>query len=580
LRFIVAAFARPFLPRQDAGMAAAGGAREVVILLDQSFSMGYSDRWERARAAAYDAVNHLAPADRGSLVLFSSVAEIAVRSAPAAERDRLTGSIADAELSSRATRYAPALRVAESILAESPLPRREAILISDFQRGGWRGEEGARLPAGATLTPVLIGGDADTPNVTVAAVSLARSTFANRERIAATAHVMNRSTTAVNGATIALEIGGRPDALIADNAFTFVVSPTQTVRVLIVDRGAESESLYVVRALSVGDMPRVETITRRPDAVSDDDVARASVVVLNDASVPAGLARRLARFVEDGGGLLAAFGPRGSWPLEIDLLPASVGSVVDRTRGSAARLGGLEYAHPVFEVFRAPRSGDFSAVLFYGYRSLTSVPSAQVLARFDGGAPALMERTIGRGRVLLWASTLDTAWSDLPLKPVFLPFVHRMIRHLARYSEPAAWVTVGHLLDVESAGTATAPEDVVVLTPSGRRMSINEEEGVDVLELEEPGFYEVRRHPGDRDVRVVAANVDPAESDLTAMDPKEVVAAVTGESSPSHESSADVLPSPDVQERMQGIWWYLLCAGVLLLGLDTLWSNRISRKSE
>jgi hypothetical protein len=48
--------------------------------------------------------------------------------------------------------------VAGSLLAESTLPRREVVLISDFQRSGWRGQEGSALPAGATLTPVPIQG--------------------------------------------------------------------------------------------------------------------------------------------------------------------------------------------------------------------------------------------------------------------------------------------------------------------------------------------------------------------------------------------------------------------------------------
>ena len=56
---------------------------------------------------------------------------------------------------------------------------------------------------------------------------------------------------------------------------------------------------------------------------------------------------------------------------------------------------------------------------------MTPAPGAQVLARFDDGAPALLERRVGSGRVLLWTSSLDLAWNDLPLKPVFLPFVHR-----------------------------------------------------------------------------------------------------------------------------------------------------------
>src|SRR6266446_2275042 len=50
---LVLAFARPFF-RQNALAAAAatGGAREVVILLDQSASMGYADHWQKAQDAA------------------------------------------------------------------------------------------------------------------------------------------------------------------------------------------------------------------------------------------------------------------------------------------------------------------------------------------------------------------------------------------------------------------------------------------------------------------------------------------------------------------------------------------------
>ena len=86
-------------------------------------------------------------ADRGSLVLFSSGAEIARALGTRSDR-RLTAAVAAAKPGAGATRYAPALKVAGSILADSTLPRREVMLISDFQRGGWRGEEGARLPHG------------------------------------------------------------------------------------------------------------------------------------------------------------------------------------------------------------------------------------------------------------------------------------------------------------------------------------------------------------------------------------------------------------------------------------------------
>jgi hypothetical protein len=613
LALLVVAFARPFFERQQ--LAAAGeGAREVVVLLDQSYSLGYGDRWERARQAAYNAIDGLGSRDRGSLVLFSSGAEIATRSVPAGDRDRLRNAVADAKLSAGTTRYAPALKVAGSILAESPLPRREVVLISDFQRAGWRGEEGARLAAGATLTPVLIDGSTDRPNAAVTAVSLARSTFSTQERVAVTAVVVNRSDRSLTGGQLALEIGGRPvqterfdveanssrsvtfapvtlagthlrgtvragaDALAADNVFNFVISPVQPVRVVVLDRGAAGGAvLYLTRALSIGDAPKFEATVRQPDALSEEDLRRAAVVLLNDVVVPAALGRRLARFVEGGGGLFVALGPRATWPSEADILPATVQAAVDRTRGDAARIGALEYGHPLFEAFRAPRSGNFTAARIYGYRAVTPLPSAQVLARFDGGAPALLERRVGSGRVLLWSSTLDLGWSDFPLKPVFLPFVHRAARYLSAYAEPAPWLTVGEVLDASFGARAPQPAGGVVLTPSSRRLPL-EEEGSEVLELTEQGFYEVRARAGDAVTAVVASNVDTTESDLTPMDPKEIVAAATpSESERLAAAGADVPLTPEAQERSQRLWWYLLCIGVVLLGADTVLSNRLSR---
>ena len=177
--------------------------------LDQSYSITYGDHWQRAQAAAQDAINGLGPDDRASVVLFSSGAEIALRSAAQGERPRLRAAVAAAKPGAGATRYAPALKVAGSILADSSLPRREVMLISDFQRSGWRGEEGARLPDGTKVTPVVIAGNADAPNVAVTGVSLARSTFSNQERVAVTAVVVNRSMRSLRGGQIALEFGGR-----------------------------------------------------------------------------------------------------------------------------------------------------------------------------------------------------------------------------------------------------------------------------------------------------------------------------------------------------------------------------------
>jgi hypothetical protein len=610
LALIVLAFTRPWWNTADTPLSLGQGAREVVVLLDTSYSMGYGPRWAAATEAARGVVSRLGAADRASIVTFGSGTEILLRNT--SEKSSLNSAIEAAKPGASATRYAPALKVAGSLLAESQLPRREVVLISDFQRSGWRGQEGTSLPAGTQLTPVAIQGVATQPNLSVTAVSLQRSRFANQERVTVTAGITNRSETAVTSHPVTLEAGGLqvssktvsadagastsvsfepvtisgrnykgtvrlgPDALEADNAFNFVVSPSEPVHVILVDRGGSNTGLYLTQALAIGESPKFDYVTRQPENLSDEDLGKSSLVVLNDAPVSAPLARRLLKFVEGGGGLLVAAGARATWPREVDLLPATIGNPVDRTRGEAARVGGIEFGHPVFETFRAPRSGDFSVVRVYSYRNLGPATGSQVLARFDAGAPAVIERRVGAGRVLLWASTFDQSWTDFPIRAVFLPFVHRAATHLVAYVPSQPWATVGQILDTSRAGAHKGQSvPTIVLTPSGDRLPVSGD-GTEVIELTEQGFYELRGDANSTsDVAVVASNVDPGEADLTAMDPQDVVAASTGESQSDAIQAAAAPQTPESRERSQRLWWYLLLLGVALLAAETVVSNRL-----
>jgi hypothetical protein len=370
------------------------------------------------------------------------------------------------------------------------------------------------------------------------------------------------------------------DNLARDNVFHLVLSPSEPVKTVVVARsGAERESLYLSRALSIGEAPRVELVPRTIEALSDADIQTASVVILNDVQVPDAAAIRLARFVNAGGGLLVAAGPHASWPAKgADVLPALPAAVVDRTTGTPSRLGALEYGHPIFDLFRAPRSGDFSAARFYGYRSVEGAPT-QVLARFDDGSPALMERRTGAGRALLWMSTLDLGWNDLPVKPVFLPFVHTMMRYLADYAEAPSSMTVGQVVPAArraAAGASPAGRGATIaVAPSGARVTVGAEDGA--LELTEQGFYDVRTQGGSADsATTLASNVDLTESNLTSMDPRELIAATTGHTSNQPGGFADARPSDEAQAQAQRLWWYLLVAAGLLLASESLFSNRIS----
>jgi hypothetical protein len=182
---------------------------------------------------------------------------------------------------------------------------------------------------------------------------------------------------------------------------------------------------------------------------------------------------------------------------------------------------------------------------------------------------------VGRGRVLGWSSTLDLFWSDLAIKPVYLPFIHQMGRHLADHRERANWATVGDVLDLSQEGDATRAR--VALAPSGGRLPLEGEQGR-LLELSEHGFYEIREQ--DRQaalVTVAASNVELTESDRTPVDPAEIVAAVAG-GGLTNTAVAPLAPPPvEAQERAQRLWWYLLFAGILLLVGESLLAHRLSR---
>src|SRR5262245_19627962 len=252
LALIVFAFARPFVRQSNAPIVPGTGARELVVRLDTSYSMGFADRWERARSAASEAINKMSGSDRGSVVLFSSGADIAVRASM--EHSPLSAAVAAAKPGAGATRFAPALKVAGGILSESTLPRREVVLISDFQRVGWRGEEGIRLPEGTVVTPVLIGGSNDQVNVSVTAVSLARSTFSDQERVTVTAGLTNHSGKPVTSATLTLDVNG-------------IKHGTKPVKI---EAGGSAKVDFEPVLAGKSDMKA--TVTLSPDALAADNV--------------------------------------------------------------------------------------------------------------------------------------------------------------------------------------------------------------------------------------------------------------------------------------------------------------------
>lgn len=631
LTALIAAFARPFLDREDVALTGAQVAREVVILVDRSYSMDYGDRWADALAGARAAVRQLGPEDRGSLVFFSAGATLAVRSTT--DRTVLFSALDTAAPGAGATRFGPALDLARTVLEQSNLPGRHAVVVSDFQRGGWDGDEGARLPPGTTVDPVVVSGPYE-GDLAVGQLLFQRSYRDGLERVETTARLVNSGEQEVEDVEVVLELDGRPagsataslgpngttlvtlppftlsepftrgtvrvpaDALPANDAAHFVLSPGEGFSVLVVEDGGDPQdpSLYLLQALGIGTDPAFDVDVATVGALTAGDLAGRSVVILNGSRPPRGaVGTRLVEFVEDGGGLVVILGERSSWPADgPDLLPGPVGAVMEPEwrEGRGGTLGRIDYTHPVFALFAAPRSGDLTDANFFRYRNVELPGADGVLARFDNGAVALAERQVGEGRVLLWTSILDNYWNDMALQPIFLPFTHQLVKHAGSFRPPTPSYTVNDVLNLSGQGegreadrllaglSQSERDDLVALSPSSRSIDVSGGERPGFLPLVEQGFFELRGVGGGRGpgTPAVAVNVDLGEAALEAMDAEEFVGSITspGVGAPG-EVGAET--APEDRERRQGFWWYLLVAAFLLLALETIVSNYLSRKA-
>lgn len=624
LAALAAAFARPLLRRSGATVAGALGAREVVILLDRSYSMSRDGRWARAQQAARRAVAGLGPADRASVVVFDESAEAATL--PTADRASLDAAISGARAGWGRTRYAPPFRLAQKLLAESDRPRREVVLITDFQRRGWEAREEARLPIGTTLTWTDVARDDDAPNAAVSQVTLRRDRGAGRDQLVAQARVTSTArcgdaacgpprtvpvtlvlagravetrsvTLSANGAAtvdfaaVSVPVGRTrgsiqlaADDLTRDDTSHFVVSPTRDLSVLLLEPAAPraNQSLYLRRALELASQPPIRVDVRFADRAAVTDLDGRALVVVNDAVIrDVSFARRLSSWVQAGGGLIVVHGPRTDAlsPAMREVAAVIPGAVTDRG-SDGGRLATIDLSHPALEPFAAPRGGDFASARVLRYRTSQAVPGGTVLARWDDGGIALAERRVGRGISLAFTSTFDTYWNDLALQPVFLPLVHRLARHVARFDETRASVRVGELID--RARVSTTSGALVAESPSGVRLPLGDSAtgARAAVALNEAGFWVVRpagSSPGSGEI--IAVNVDPAEGDPARVEPETIAAAVASTPGARDAAGSRIDLTPDEMEGRQMLWWYFLAAAALALAAEVLVANRLSRRA-
>ena len=142
--------------------------------------------------------------------------------------------------------------------------------------------------------------------------------------------------------------------------------------------------------------------------------------------------------------------------------------------------------------------------------SVEPAPEDRVLVRLADSTPLLIERQLGSGRVLLFTSSLDREWNDLPVQPVFVPLMAGLANHLLGGAGFSSEADLGSTLAVRALGLAGGQ----IFDPRGEK-ALGLGAGSDDVLLDQVGFYEV---VGGGATELVAVNFDPRESDLTPIE--------------------------------------------------------------
>ncbi len=590
-------FANPFLTRTVDPKAE--GKKLRVFAIDNSFSMRTGDRFASAKQQALDALSSFRGGDLGQVVSFST--QVNMLTQQTEDPAELRSAIQSVTQGDGRSGYAELSQMLRSTAQSSRTPV-EVHIFSDMQKTSLPSPFSELTPGGNTRVVLHPLASADEPNWYVESVKAPRSVYqAKKVRVLATiagagtpaletdvSVVLNNKV--IETKKIKLAANGRataefylPDAayglnrgevriaahdkLAQDDRILFALERKEPGRVLFVHEARNPRGILYYRAAL--DSPADSALA--VDAVSSDQTANVSpikyaFVVLSDvAYLPAEFEENLKKYVKAGGSVLIALGSASATKPRVPVFDEAIAQSRMSSR-SADRFQGatsVDLSHPALS-----RTNSFDGVKFY--QTIQVVPgNSRVLAKLTDQTPLILEKKIGEGRALVFASTFDNVANDFPLHTSFVPFIEQSAYYLSGVEKSAADIAVESYLELRSSkdqGTS-----VEVLDPGGQRaLSLTESTSAQNFRLPREGFFEVRRANGRHEL--IAVHADRRESDLTVI-PKETLAlwqnmGMGGEqqSGPGGQGITRTAP--------WSLWWYFALALLIVSLLESLFASR------
>ena len=403
------------------------------------------------------------------------------------------------------------------------------------------------------------------------------------------------------------------DRLSVDDRRTRVVAVPEPVRVLVVngspspdfEKDAAARLMVVLEPLlDADDLGTARSpfapIEARPRDLESGDVQLDGVDLIwlvEVKSLSSEVVARLEEHVAGGAALMISLGAgvqlesfnerlfradgSGLAPAELERRV----SVASRRQGYW-RIHEFDQEHQALALFAEERWRSLlSEAPFYEFVATRPHENATVLARLDDGArsPLFLERPYDRGRVFLWTSSFEEAWTGFPTwGPALVPFVYDFVRYAGSPPAPARTLQPGGSFVAE---VASFPRRVELVLPGDTRRRIDAEavevsgnrwrlpaiEGADTARA---GLYRLETEGAGQ--LAFAVQVVPEESRLERLEPGELDGlhgALRSFDPPRQGGGEDGQPP-----RRGELWRGLALAALLFLVGESLWSAWLGRK--
>ena len=173
--------------------------------------------------------------------------------------------------------------------------------------------------------------------------------------------------------------------------------------------------------------------------------------------------------------------------------------------------------------------------------------------------PLLLEKKVGKGRVLLLLGTIDHAWGNLPLQSIFMPVIQRIVTYLGGASSLGGMrkmAMIGEQVEIE---LPEGSSEMVLEGPKGS-VGIRYNKGKALFTPTHAGPY-LLRSSGAPPIAQIAVNYPPEESDIRVSDELLSVA-------------SEVVPDRYIQKAALAPWLIWISLGLFLLQALLSFSKR------